>query len=63
MCCARCRTTASTQWRLTRPMACHLWAILEGFSFIGIEREAEYVEIAKARIASAQAQPKQESLF
>lgn len=38
-------------------------AILEGFSFIGIERESEYVEIAKARIASAQAQPKQESLF
>lgn len=38
-------------------------AILEGFQFIGIEREAEYVEIAKARIASAQAQPKQESLF
>jgi hypothetical protein len=27
-------------------------ASLEGFSFIGIEREAEYVEIAKARIAS-----------
>jgi DNA modification methylase len=28
-------------------------AVLEGFEFIGIEREAEYVEIAKARIASA----------
>ena len=28
-------------------------ALLEGFSFIGIEREAEYVEIAKARVASA----------
>lgn len=28
-------------------------AILEGFRFIGIEREAEYVEIAKARVASA----------
>jgi len=27
-------------------------AVLEGFSFIGIEREAEYVEIAKARIAA-----------
>ena len=26
-------------------------AVLEGFSFIGIEREAEYLEIAKARIA------------
>jgi site-specific DNA-methyltransferase (adenine-specific) len=28
-------------------------ATLEGFRFIGIEREAEYVEIAKARIAAA----------
>jgi DNA modification methylase len=28
-------------------------AILEGFRFIGIEREAEYVEIARARIAAA----------
>jgi transcriptional regulator with XRE-family HTH domain len=28
-------------------------AILEGFNFIGIEREAEYVEIAKARIEKA----------
>jgi site-specific DNA-methyltransferase (adenine-specific) len=26
-------------------------AVLEGFRFVGIEREAEYVEIAKARIA------------
>ena len=26
-------------------------AVLEGFDFIGIEREAEYVEIAEARIA------------
>jgi len=26
-------------------------AVLEGFSFIGIEREAEYVEMARARIA------------
>ena len=25
--------------------------VLDGFSFIGIEREAEYLEIAKARIA------------
>ena len=31
-------------------------AVLEGFNFIGIEREAEYVEIAKARIAAAQAE-------
>jgi DNA modification methylase len=30
-------------------------AILEGFRFIGIEREAEYVEIAKARIGAAAA--------
>ena len=28
-------------------------AILEGFRFVGIEREAEYVEIARARIAGA----------
>lgn len=26
-------------------------AVLEGFNFIGIEREAEYIAIAKARIA------------
>jgi adenine-specific DNA-methyltransferase len=25
-------------------------AVLEGFGFIGIEREAEYIDIAKARI-------------
>lgn len=31
-------------------------AILEGFQFIGIEREQEYVAIAKARIAGAEAQ-------
>jgi DNA modification methylase len=30
-------------------------AVLEGFQFIGIEREAEYVEIAKARISSVNA--------
>lgn len=34
-------------------------AALEGFDFIGIEREAEYVEIAEARIAHWAAQPKQ----
>jgi DNA modification methylase len=28
-------------------------AILEGFSFVGIERESEYLEIAKARIGQA----------
>ena len=38
-------------------------AVLEGLSFIGIEREAAYVEIAKARIAAVQAKPKQEDLF
>jgi len=32
-------------------------AILEGFRFIGIEREAEYVEIAKKRIAACQTMP------
>lgn len=31
-------------------------AILEGFDFIGIEREAEYLDIARARIAKAQAE-------
>lgn len=31
-------------------------AALEGFQFVGIEREAEYVEIAQARITSAKAQ-------
>jgi len=30
-------------------------AVLEGFDFVGIEREAEYVEIAKARIAASEA--------
>jgi site-specific DNA-methyltransferase (adenine-specific) len=30
-------------------------AVLEGFQFIGIEREAEYVEIAKARISNVNA--------
>jgi site-specific DNA-methyltransferase (adenine-specific) len=28
-------------------------AMMEGFAFVGIEREAEYIEIAKARIQSA----------
>ena len=28
-------------------------AMLEGFQFIGIEREADYMEIAKARIDAA----------
>jgi DNA modification methylase len=33
-------------------------AVLEGFAFVGIEREADYVEIAKARITAAVAQRK-----
>lgn len=37
-------------------------ALLEGFQFIGIEREAEYVEIAKARI-SAVAKSEEFGLF
>jgi DNA modification methylase len=32
-------------------------AVLEGFRFIGIEREAEYVEIARARIAAVESGP------
>jgi len=28
-------------------------AVMEGFRFVGIEREAEYLEIARARIAAA----------
>jgi site-specific DNA-methyltransferase (adenine-specific) len=31
-------------------------AILEGFNFIGIEKEREYVEIARARVEHAQKQ-------
>ena len=38
-------------------------AVLEGFQFIGIEREAEYVEIAKARIAVAKPCDEQAELF
>jgi DNA modification methylase len=38
-------------------------AALEGFDFIGIEKEAEYFEIAKARIAAAQDKPKQEDMI
>lgn len=32
-------------------------AMREGFRFVGIEREAQYVEIARARIAAAETQP------
>jgi site-specific DNA-methyltransferase (adenine-specific) len=41
-------------------------AVLEGFQFIGIERELEYVEIAKARIEAAKPEaeePPQPGLF
>jgi hypothetical protein len=38
-------------------------AILEGFKFIGIEREHQYYEIAKARISAVQNQYKQTGLF
>lgn len=31
-------------------------AVLEGFNYVGIEREAEYIEIAEARIKAAQKQ-------
>ena len=37
-------------------------AAFEGFNAIGIEREAEYVEIAKARVAWAERQPVQMSM-
>lgn len=38
-------------------------AVLEGFKFIGIERDPSYFEIAKARIGAVEKQYKQDSLF
>ena len=38
-------------------------AVLEGFRFIGIEREAEYIDIARARIDSARRQGHQPDLL
>jgi len=38
-------------------------ATAEGFKFIGIEREAEYIEIARARISAEAEKPRQLSLF
>ncbi len=38
-------------------------AMAEGFRFIGIEREAEYIEIARARISAEAEKPRQLSLF
>lgn len=37
-------------------------AMLEGFRFIGIEREAEYVAIARARIEAAAPEPEQDAM-
>lgn len=38
-------------------------AVLEGFKFIGIEREPDYVDMARARIAAAEASAAQLKLF
>ncbi len=38
-------------------------AVLEGFQFIGIERDPQYVEIARARVAAARREPKQPALI
>ena len=38
-------------------------AMAEGFRFIGFEREAEYIEIARARISAEAEKPRQLSLF
>ena len=38
-------------------------ALLEGFRFLGIDRDPEYVAIANARIAAAAATGHQASLF
>jgi DNA modification methylase len=38
-------------------------AVLENFNFIGIEREADYVELARARIGHVQKQPVQRVLL
>ena len=38
-------------------------AVLEGFQFIGIERDPQYVEIARARVAVARREPKQPALI
>jgi site-specific DNA-methyltransferase (adenine-specific) len=35
-------------------------AVLEGFRFIGVEREADYLEIARARIAAVTPEPEEE---
>jgi len=38
-------------------------AVLEGFRFIGIERDPQYVEIARARVAAERAKPEQVALI
>ena len=38
-------------------------AVLEGFRFIGIERDPQYIEIARARVAAARREPKQTALI
>jgi DNA modification methylase len=38
-------------------------AVLEGFRFIGIERDPQYVEIARARVAAARREPEQVALI
>ena len=37
-------------------------AVLEGFGFIGIEQDADYIDIARARIAHAVQSPAQQPL-
>jgi site-specific DNA-methyltransferase (adenine-specific) len=37
-------------------------ARMEGFGFIGIEQDADYIDIARARIAHAVQSPAQQSL-
>lgn len=38
-------------------------AVLEGFRFIGIERDPQYVEIARARVAAVRREPEQAALI
>jgi len=38
-------------------------AVLEGFRFIGIERDPQYVEIARARVAAVRREPEQVALI
>ena len=38
-------------------------AVLEGFRFIGIERDPQYIEIARARVAAVRREPEQAVLI